>query len=112
MEIGSESRAVKLPTFDGNKVKFEAWYMRLKAYPNVHGFAIAFLKDPAPEKEEEDIDESSNEGRVAATAAAAKRRSAMAMACFTIAFCKRRNVDVSVSGNDTRMAKWISLPCD
>jgi hypothetical protein len=56
MEIGSESRAVKLPTFDGNKVKFEALYMRMIAYANVHGFATAFLKDPAlPEKEEEDI---------------------------------------------------------
>jgi hypothetical protein len=28
----------------------------MKAYANVHGFATAFLKDPAlPEKEEEDI---------------------------------------------------------
>jgi hypothetical protein len=58
--------------------------MRMKAYANVNGFTTAFLKDPVlPEKEEEEIDETSNEGKVAA---AATSHNAMAMACFTMAF--------------------------
>jgi hypothetical protein len=44
MELGSYSRAVKYPAFDGNKAKFEAWFMQMKAYANLYGFETTFSK--------------------------------------------------------------------
>ena len=66
MELGSDSRAVILPTFDGNKAKFEAWF---KAYANVHGFETTFSKETAlPEREDDELDGSGREGKLGITA--------------------------------------------
>jgi hypothetical protein len=86
MELGSDSRAVKLPNFDGDKAKLEAWFMQIKAYANVHGFETTFSKESAlPEREDNELDESGREGKLGIMA---KRRNATAMACFTMAFLR------------------------
>jgi hypothetical protein len=77
VELGSDSRAVKLPTFDGGKAKFEAWFMLMKAYSNMYGFEITLSKESTlPEREDNQLDESSREGKLGIMA---KRRKAAAI---------------------------------
>jgi hypothetical protein len=51
MELGSDSKAVKLPTSDGDKAKFKAWFMQMQAYANMHGSRQHSLRSPCFQKE-------------------------------------------------------------
>ena len=83
----SETKSVRLPSFDGTHEGFQKWWMRFVAYAKVHKFSQA-LK---PGLGDTDLPSAENAAldAVAATAAlqtAAKRRNDIAMAQFTMSF--------------------------
>ena len=84
----SGSKTIKLPLFDGTKKAFQMWWTQFFMYATFYQFAKALKDekdDDLPDKEDEELDESTAEGK---KAVAARKRNHTAMAAFTMAFTK------------------------
>ena len=83
----SETKSVRLSSFDGTHEGFQIWWMRFRAYSRVHKFAQALTPgdgDPdLPDTEDEELDQDT---AMAALQTTAKRRNDIAMAQFCLAF--------------------------
>jgi len=82
----SSEKSIRLPTFSGEHKDFQIWWMRFRAYANVHGFAVSIQRKAdinLPESEDAEIDETTDVGKKQAKA---KKMNAIAMANLTMAF--------------------------
>jgi hypothetical protein len=83
----SETKSVKLPSFDRTHDAFQRWWMRFKAYAQVHKFVQALMPDTGdPDLPANKADALDADPAVAALQTLAMQRNDTAMAQFTIAF--------------------------
>ena len=77
-------KSVRMPTFSGTEGEFQIFWVRYRAYAEVHDFARALVTDPdMPADNTVLIDPATDEGKLAK---AAVKRNKIAMANFTMAF--------------------------
>jgi hypothetical protein len=77
-------KSVRMPTFSGTEGEFQIFWVRYRAYAEVHDFARALVLDPdMPSSNAVLIDEATTEGKLQK---AAVKRNKTAMANFTMAF--------------------------
>ena len=78
METTTE-KSVRLPTFDGDRKKFQLWWTRFGAYATVYKFDQALRIDEdedMPDAQDTEIDTTTSQGK---KMEAAKKRNALAM---------------------------------
>jgi len=84
----NDNKTVRVPTFNGDKEKFQAWWIRFKAYAKVAGFSTAITTDPEVDLPANQVEANSLTGSDANTKKkqAAVSRNDAAMANLTLAF--------------------------
>ena len=105
----ASEKGVKLPSFDGDSKKFQLWWTRFCAYASVYKFRQALAEngdEDLPEKEGEEIDESTTNGK---KQLAAKKRNEVAMASFTMAFTSESVMGLVYKASTTNWPSGLAI---
>ena len=89
--MSQETKAVKLPSFDGAHKTFQVWWMRYQAYACVYKFIQALAPGGEPEMPASQTTVLTTDAAGKASAAALNRNS-VAMATLTMAFTNETNM--------------------
>ncbi len=92
-------KSVRMPTFDGTEGEFQIFWVRYRAYAEVHDFARALVHDTdMPADNSELIDETTPVGKLQK---AAVKRNKIAMANFTMAFTSEGTISLIYKAETT-----------